>query len=212
MSNLFERAKHIGLQHVRTWIPGGKQEGSEWVAVNPTRGDSKQGSFKVNLDSGKWADWADDAAGNDVVSLYAYLFRNNLDASGYKNPEAGLQTEAAKTILIDHDPSYFPSDNDDFSAPKKKGGFWDDFREYGRGCSSAPDPVESIRYCEKLFKAKYERHWVFEDKKGFPVFLVARYRDDEGKKADIPSLWFPCRTDSGEPLLLYARKLPCNDA
>ena len=190
MTNLFDRAKSIGLQHIKTWLPNGKQEGSEWVAVNPTRGDNKTGSFKVNLDSGRWADWADDAAGNDVVSLYAYIFRDRLDASGYKNFESGLQVEAAKTILMDHDPSYFPSDKDDFSIPKKKGGFWDGFREYGRGCANAPDPIESIVYCETLFKAKYERHWVFQDKKGYPVFLVARYRDSEGKKADRPfSVW-----------------------
>ena len=187
--NLFDRAKQIGLAHVRSWLPHGKMEGDEWVCLNPTRNDNKEGSFKVNLITGKWNDWADHQAGTDVVSLYAYLNRGRLEglASGYKNFEGGVQAESAKEILVNYDASYFPSEKDVFEAPK---GYWDGYRELGRGIENAPDPMETLLYNEKLFKSKYFKHWVFTDKKGLPLFLVARYYDGSGKKGDRPfCLW-----------------------
>ena len=65
------RAEQIVLR----WLPGGRREGAEWVALNPTRGDAKPGSFKVNLKTGSWADFATGDRGGDLVSLAAYLFR-----------------------------------------------------------------------------------------------------------------------------------------
>jgi hypothetical protein len=40
------------------WLPDGKREGREWVARNPTRPDTHLGSFKTNLDTGIWCDFA----------------------------------------------------------------------------------------------------------------------------------------------------------
>ena len=56
------------------WIPGGKRIGREYVAKNPTRADRRAGSFKVNLQTGRWADFATGDKGGDAVSLAAYLF------------------------------------------------------------------------------------------------------------------------------------------
>ncbi|NVN10654.1 hypothetical protein [Nguyenibacter vanlangensis] len=56
------------------WLPDGKREGHEWVARNPRRGDQNPGSFKVNLTTGRWADFATSDRGGDPVSLAAYLF------------------------------------------------------------------------------------------------------------------------------------------
>lgn len=55
------------------WLPGGRWEGREYVARNPRRSDRKPGSFKVNCDTGRWADFATGDKGGDVVSLAAYL-------------------------------------------------------------------------------------------------------------------------------------------
>ncbi|WP_212372983.1 hypothetical protein [Acetobacter persici] len=56
------------------WLPDGKKQGHEWVARNPKRGDRKPGSFSVNLNTGRWADFAEaEARGGDVISLAAYL-------------------------------------------------------------------------------------------------------------------------------------------
>jgi hypothetical protein len=55
------------------WLPEGRQERSEWVALNPRRKDSRLGSFKVNLRTGRWADFATGEKGGDAISLLAYL-------------------------------------------------------------------------------------------------------------------------------------------
>jgi hypothetical protein len=59
---------------VRRWLPDGKREGAEWVAINPTRADNRKGSFKVNLRTGRWSDFATGDAGGDLVALAAFLF------------------------------------------------------------------------------------------------------------------------------------------
>jgi len=60
-------------QLVTRWLPHGRRIGSEWVARNPTRSDRRFGSFKVNLRTGRWADFATGDAGGDLISLRAYL-------------------------------------------------------------------------------------------------------------------------------------------
>jgi putative DNA primase/helicase len=70
---------------VQNWLPNGKREGVYWISLNPTRVDNKTGSFKVNINTGQWGDFATEDKGGDLVSLYAYL--NNVS-----------QTEAAKAV------------------------------------------------------------------------------------------------------------------
>jgi hypothetical protein len=60
---------------LQRWLPDGRVEGQEYVALNPTRADRHLGSFRVNLRTGAWADFAVEAKGGDPVSLAAYLFR-----------------------------------------------------------------------------------------------------------------------------------------
>ena len=60
---------------VQRWLPDGRREGAEWVAINPARIDHRKGSFKVNLRTGAWADFAVNHRGGDLVALAAYLFR-----------------------------------------------------------------------------------------------------------------------------------------
>lgn len=55
------------------WLPGGRLQGREWVALNPTRFDRHAGSFRINTETGAWADFATPDKGGDVISLYAYL-------------------------------------------------------------------------------------------------------------------------------------------
>ena len=61
------------LPILRRWLPDGRVEGQEFVARNPIRADRHPGSFKINLRTGRWADFATGDAGGDVISLAAYL-------------------------------------------------------------------------------------------------------------------------------------------
>ena len=74
----FEAINAAALAHLpelcARWLPDGRIKGHEWSARNPRRVDRRPGSFKVNLVTGKWADFAVlDARGGDPVSLAAYL-------------------------------------------------------------------------------------------------------------------------------------------
>ena len=67
-------------------LPQGKTIEPEYVALTPHRVDAALGSFKINLRTGKWADFAVSASGGDVTSLVAYVL--------------GLsQSEAAQAVL-----------------------------------------------------------------------------------------------------------------
>lgn len=60
---------------LRRWLPDGERRGAEWVATNPTRIDRHKGSFKVNVMTGRWSDFATGDRGGDLIGLAAYLFR-----------------------------------------------------------------------------------------------------------------------------------------
>jgi hypothetical protein len=79
---------------VYRWCPDGKRAGNEWIARNPRRSDNKLGSFKINLQTGAWADFADGARGGDLISLAAYLF-------GTSQKEAAVNT--AKMLGLTHE-------------------------------------------------------------------------------------------------------------
>jgi len=57
----------------RELLPDGQIRGSEYVARNPLRDDRRPGSFKINLRTGAWADFASDARGNDLIGLVGYV-------------------------------------------------------------------------------------------------------------------------------------------
>jgi len=73
----FKQTANMALSNadyiVTSLLPNGKREGREWVAFNPKRPDQTLGSFKINLGTGKWADFATLDRGSDLISLVAYL-------------------------------------------------------------------------------------------------------------------------------------------
>ena len=54
-------------------MSGGKNQGREYLPINPTRNDTKPGSLSINRDSGAWSDFATDDKGGDMVALAAYV-------------------------------------------------------------------------------------------------------------------------------------------
>ena len=58
---------------LKKWLPRGRVVGREFQVGN-LRGDPGD-SLKVNLNSGKWADFSTDEAGGDLVALYAAIHR-----------------------------------------------------------------------------------------------------------------------------------------
>lgn len=181
----------MGLSCVKTWLPDGKMEGDEWVCHNPNLGAKNLGSFKVNLSTGCWADFSDDARGRDVVSLYAYIYEDQLStaANNYPTYDSGLQVEAAKAILFEHDPCFMMPE----PQPQKKKGssYWEGFRPVSRGVDNPPDIKEPAEYLQKNFGTLKRYFGGFTDKKGRVLLWVVRYFDEEeNKKNDRPfTLW-----------------------
>ena len=56
------------------WLPDGRVNGREYEFRNPRRADRHPGSFRVNLRTGRWSDFATGDRGGDPVSLAAFLF------------------------------------------------------------------------------------------------------------------------------------------
>jgi hypothetical protein len=59
---------------VQRWAPGGRFESDEYIVLNPRRTDKTPGSFKINVVTGAWADFATGDKGHGAISLYAFLF------------------------------------------------------------------------------------------------------------------------------------------
>lgn len=83
------------------WLPDGKRNEHEYQALNPTRVDSKMGSFSINLNTGAWSDFATDDKGGDLVALVAYL-------------EGVKQGEGAKRLAV-----FLGIDTEKPDAPKR---------------------------------------------------------------------------------------------
>jgi len=70
---------------LRRLLPDGRVIGREYVAKNPRRQDRRAGSFKINVVTGRWADFATGDRGGDLIALVAYL-------------EGVTQSEAARLL------------------------------------------------------------------------------------------------------------------
>lgn len=173
--NLFDRAKQIGLLHIKEWLPDGRNMHGEWTAKNPTREDNNAGSFKVNLTTGKWVDNATDDKGGDSVSLYAYL--NNK-----------RQIESAKEILSRYDSSYFASDNDDFSPSETKTSYdgWEGYN-YVSYKLKTDIPELNTRWYEDKW-GKTQEKWEFYNKDRL-VMIVVRFINGKTKQDKPFTLW-----------------------
>jgi hypothetical protein len=54
-------------------LPNGRRERRKYLALNPRRADRRLGSFQINIETGKWADFATGDRGSDPISLIAYV-------------------------------------------------------------------------------------------------------------------------------------------
>ncbi|HWT29371.1 MAG TPA: VapE domain-containing protein [Methylophilaceae bacterium] len=74
-------------QLVESWLPGGKYRGREYL-IGDLRGSPGE-SLSINVDTGKWCDFAAGMRGGDMISLYAAI--NSLS-----------QIDAARRLAEDH--------------------------------------------------------------------------------------------------------------
>jgi hypothetical protein len=145
-------------------------------AVNPRRVDRHPGSFRINLASGKWADFAVDAKGGDLISLVAYL--KDIATRGGQGPVSNAQRGAKP--MSDFDP-LSPEERDaafepaaDLGAKKTKPR---DPRPFVRSSSEAPPPPAR----HSTFGVPDESY-LYTDERRAPSLFVQRFEFLDGKK------------------------------
>ena len=78
---------------VPQWLPGGRRRGHEWVCGDLGGGEGT--SLSVNLLSGRWADFATDDRGGDLISLYAAIHELPM-AEAYRELDDAPQAPPAR--------------------------------------------------------------------------------------------------------------------
>jgi len=75
-------------------LTGGKQQGREYLPLNPKRADTRPGSFSINRDTGAWSDFATDEGGGDLVSLAACMWGlGQFDATKQLGEKLGIMPD-----------------------------------------------------------------------------------------------------------------------
>lgn len=154
------------------WLPDGKREGPEWSARNPSRNDHKAGSFKINLVSGRWSDFASGEAGGDFVSLYAYLH-------GLDQPAAARDVAAQVGIAFDAPAGTAAPPN---AAKPKKSDAWESVQPVPANASPAP--------VAHVVRGAPTAVWIYRDLAGEVLGYIHRYTNSTGGKEIVPlTLW-----------------------
>lgn len=149
------------------WVPNGKRQGKEYLALNPNRSDAKSGSFSINTATGAWADFATGDRGGDLVSLVAFIDRcSQVDAARQLSEFLGLARDQVPA-----------------SAPQAQ--------------SAEPQHAVVMPIPDDAPKApaRHPQHgkpahiWTYRDSQGRPLFRVLRFDVDGGKQFLPLSVW-----------------------
>lgn len=142
------------------WLPGGRREGHEWVALNPRRADRRAGSFRINMESGKWGDFATGDQGGDPISLFAYL-------------TGAAQAEAARALAERLGGLHMQHDTNFKAKPDPKAPI-----------TPVPDNAPPMNFRHPKF-GEPTRTWPYHDAGGRLIGYVARfdYQSDDGRPA-----------------------------
>ncbi len=145
------------------WLPAGKRRGHEYV-VGDLQGNPGD-SLSINLNTGRWADFATGEAGGDFISLYAAMHRIE-------------QGEAYKQLTNGHAPAALSK-----PATRKPAAPTD-----LAIVLPVPDDAPACRLVHPTH-GKPSASWAYRDKFGALLGHVARYDPPEGRKQIVPWVW-----------------------
>lgn len=160
---LAEFLLHKINQFLPSWLPGGKLVGREYVCGGVRGGPGD--SFKVNTQTGRWAEFAGDLKGGDMISLFAAI--HGLD-----------QGEAAQRLAVQ------------FNYKLKQDGPITPLSE-PLPVEVVPSPPVAPVAVPAMVHSTYgpcSLYWCYRDESGRPMFYVARYETKEGKQF-FPWTW-----------------------
>ncbi len=180
----FDAIAAAALPHLESllceWLPGGKKDGVEYVATNPTRGDRKAGSFRINTATGVWCDFASNDSGSDTIALVAYLEDcKQGEAAKRLAKRLGMPIEERRAPAMDGSSKPGNAASADWIAQPHapQGHKYPSFRHPAHGLPSG--------------------QWEYKTADGLTIGYVCRYDIGDGAKDVIPFSW--CRhKDTGE--------------
>lgn len=158
---------------VPSWLPGGKIMGHEYCCASLKGG--KGDSFKVNLNTGKWAEFASGTGGIDLLALYAAIH-------GVKNSEAARMLGYGQQNGAGSGPKRRQAGQEAKSGGKTR----------HKRTSSDPGgqkPPEAEPDLTHPTHGKPSHVWPYTRSDGSVFFCVARYDPPEGRKQIVPWLW-----------------------
>lgn len=173
----FQRIARVALGQIDSlllrWLPGGKFESGEYKVLNPTRSDSKIGSFSINRITGAWADFATGDKGGDLISLYAYIF--DLDQAAAARELADIV--GIEAIGIPPVPRPAPAPPPDV-PPKPSKSLW---RPVVPAPPDAPAPPVA-----HYARGKPEKIYIYRDGNGAIIGYIYRFITSDGGKEPLP--------------------------
>lgn len=140
------------------WLPGGSMRGHEYTCGSVRGGPGA--SFSVNIDTGRWADFADDALrGGDLISLYAAI-----EGIGQGESAKRLSSQINFSIAPERPVEQPPQ----IIAPP------------------AAAPAPDMRHGHFGTPSTV---WTYRDHTGNTLFYIARYDMADGSKQFVPWCW-----------------------
>jgi predicted P-loop ATPase len=141
------------------WLPNGRLIGSEYTCGDLSGSHGQ--SFKVNINTGLWCDFADpEFKGGDLISLFAAI-QDIEQVEAYKKL---MDIQLGKDVVIKK-----PVRKADPTAKKP--------------------PAENIPTCESREHGKPHKIYTYYDENGDPLFYIARYSLGPDQKTFLPWTW-----------------------
>lgn len=163
------------------WLPAGKRKGGEWVSVNPTRTDVHEGSFSVNIATGRWSDFATGDRGGDLVALIAYVEnRRQPDAAARLAEFLGL--DSGNVTAGDKREKPRATRPQRAQAAKEPA---------APALTAIPADALATRPTAHPTHGKPSAEWTYTYAAGAPLFFVLRFDPAEGRKQILPLTWGP---------------------
>ncbi|HEX2958320.1 MAG TPA: hypothetical protein VHO70_15910, partial [Chitinispirillaceae bacterium] len=172
---------------VQKWVPGGLIRGREYVVRNPTRADSNAGSFSINTETGIWKDFATKDGGDDLISLYAYLFNVS-------------QSDAAKEVASQCN----VADYNTVSSVKNTNNIQNRKKITWKPIFPVPDDVpeppsvfkrnEGTKGNIKSVSYPITHYWAYRNEHGALLGYVTRFQGP--LKKETPPLTYCCNSDN----------------
>jgi phage/plasmid primase-like uncharacterized protein len=95
--------RHNSLCILKQLIPDGKIEGSDYIAKNPRRNDRKAGSFRIDIVTGRFNDFATGDHGRDIIDLAAFVCNCNAAAAADKLSRLFFSSLAGNKSAVSED-------------------------------------------------------------------------------------------------------------